>query len=56
MDVLLGLLEKIYKALHHHSPVLQKYSEVRKWLHILVGSGKAQLSFLIGRCTGRGQF
>lgn len=29
VDVLVDLLEKIYIALHHHSPVMQQYFEVR---------------------------
>lgn len=28
VDVLLGLLEKIYTTLHHYSPALQQYFEV----------------------------
>lgn len=30
VDALIGLLEKIYAALHQHSPVLQQHFEVSK--------------------------
>ncbi|XP_059458454.1 WPP domain-associated protein [Corylus avellana] len=35
VDVLLGLLEKIYTTLHHHSPALQQYFEVSDILNLI---------------------
>ncbi|KAG8651194.1 hypothetical protein MANES_07G100522v8 [Manihot esculenta] len=35
VEVLLGLLEKIYNILHHYSPVLQQYFEVLDILNMI---------------------